>query len=323
MGEFRKKYLGQRIVIFEGQDISGSLGGWEPMKVAGGDSFENDFSKGAFIKFAYKEENPTIIAIKKSTGGGLHRPNEGQSNILGESLSDDDEVNPYVDVFVRFDDGQIAKYSNYANLITGYIAGAADPDEDRWDVPFITVSDRDSHAAIINQNLPNTIGQKLFAIYDSLVLDVDITPAELLDVAKRYDKTLRDIPLLVPMTIVGAKYNDRYDFIAWKLRLPNGREVISAARYREIIGSKYGNDNSFLGRCAGTLLLKIPPPLTLQEVAAIRNRKVFRRMSKQAVFYSWGITKENNYGRGGYQLVYGEHQYVYLDSAGRVTDWQA
>lgn len=125
------------------------------------------------------------------------------------------------------------------------------------------------------------------------------------------------------MTIVAAKYNERYDFIAWKLRLPDGREAISAARYRDEEVSKNGNDNSFLGRSIGTLLLKTPSNLTPQEIVAIGARKVFRGMSRQAVFYSWGLTGENNYGRGGWQLVYGDHQFVYLDSSGKVTDWQS
>jgi hypothetical protein len=71
------------------------------------------------------------------------------------------------------------------------------------------------------------------------------------------------------------------------------------------------------------LLLKIPPTLTSQEIAAIRSRKIFRGMSRRAVFYSWGVTEENDYGRGGRQLVYGDRQFVYLDNKGTVTDWQS
>jgi hypothetical protein len=323
LGEFRKKYLGQRILILEGHDLRGSLGGWEPMKDAGNDSFTHDYDKGAFIPFSYTEQTPTVIAIKKSHAGEIKRGNEGQANIMGENVNEDDEVNPYVNVFVRFDDGQIAQYSNLPSLIIGRIADAVDTDEDRWDVPFITVAERDAHAAIMHENLEKTIGQKLYAIHDSLVFDLNITPEELLELGKRDDKVLRDIPLLVPMTIVGAKYNDRYDFIAWKLRLPDGREIISAARYRDDSTSKYGNDNSFLGRSVSTLLVKVPPALTAPEISAIRNRKIFRGMSKRAVFYSWGTAAQNNWGRGGYQLVYGDTQFVYLDSAGRVTDWQS
>ncbi len=46
-------------------------------------------------------------------------------------------------------------------------------------------------------------------------------------------------------------------------------------------------------------------------------------MSRQAVIYSWGATTENDYGKGGKQMVYGDNQFVYLDNSGKVTDWQS
>jgi hypothetical protein len=125
------------------------------------------------------------------------------------------------------------------------------------------------------------------------------------------------------MTIIAAVYNPRYDFIVYKLRLDTGREVISASRYRDDDVSANGNDNSFLGRSVSTLLLKIPSNLTPREIAAISSGKIFRGMSRQSVYYSWGFTRENDYGTGGKQLVYGENQFVYLDRSGTVTDWQS
>ena len=124
------------------------------------------------------------------------------------------------------------------------------------------------------------------------------------------------------MTIVAAKYIDRYDLIIWKLQLDSGRFVIGASRYRDEDVSANRNDNSFLGRSIGTLLLNIPPNLTEREISAIRDRKIFRGMSRQAVIYSWGSASENDYGKGGKQLVYGDNQFVYLDNTGKVTDWQ-
>jgi hypothetical protein len=122
------------------------------------------------------------------------------------------------------------------------------------------------------------------------------------------------------MTILAVNYNYRYDFVVWKLRLSDGREVISAARYREDV-SEAGSGPLFLKRVIGTLLPNMPSNLTAQEISAIRARKIFRGMSRKALLYSWGPARENDYGRGGKQLVYG-NQLVYLDLNGRVTDWQ-
>ena len=47
-------------------------------------------------------------------------------------------------------------------------------------------------------------------------------------------------------------------------------------------------------------------------------------MSKDALFYSIGVTiDENDWGKGGKQLIYGANVFVNLDQAGRVTDWQS
>jgi hypothetical protein len=324
LADFRHSYLNQRILILQGNNVAGggSLGGWQPVKQGKDGSFKTDY-KGAFIDFRYKDQTPRIVAIRESSGGGMEVPKEGQKNALGETLSDSDIVNPYVDVFVQFDDGQIAKYTNFVSLIRGRSIKYFDLDSDLWDTEFMLVADRDAHAQIVARNLPSTIGQRVYAVHDSMLFGPDISPAELLDMTSRQKKQARDVPLLTPMTIVAAKYNDRYDFIVWKLRLDNGREVIAASRYRDEDVSKNGNDNSFLGRSMSSLLLKIPSNLTSQEIEAIRSRKIFRGMSRQAVYYSWGVTKENNYGSGGKQLVYGENQFVYLDNSGIVTDWQS
>jgi hypothetical protein len=325
LGDFRREYLGQRILILQGNNVSGFLGGWEPYQRSADGSFHADFSAGAFVSYQYKDQTPTVIAIQQSDVGGSLK--QRQENAMGESLSDDDVVNPSVDVFVRFDDGQIARYSNIVSNIRDYYKPHSDQDwweKDRWGKEFMLVSDRDAHAGMINRDLPNAVGQKLYAVHDSLLFGPDITSDNLVSqLGTRESKRISDLPLLVPMTVIAAKYNERYDFIAWKLQLPDGRQIISAARYRDDGVGKNGNDNSFLERSIGTLLLKIPSSLTSQEITAIRERKIFRGMSRKAVFYSWGFTGENNWGRGGYQLEYGGGQFVYLDSSGRVTDWQS
>jgi hypothetical protein len=323
LGQFRAKYLGQHVLILQGHDISGSLGGWQPVMADRNGSFQDDFNGGAFISFKYKEQTPKIVAIQSSS-------KKTGNNIMGDAVNNDNEINPNVTIIFQFDDGRLAKDFDYVSAYTGHhtIVGGetcrplCNPDQDRWEIPIMLVSERDAHAAIIAQNLPNTIGRKVYAIHQSLVFGPEITPDDVLNLGG-YGKTLEDVPLLTPMTIVGANYNPRYDFIAWKLRLPDGREIISASRYRDDASSNVGNDNSFLGRSIGSLLMAVPPDLTPREVEAIKSKKIFRGMSRRAVFYSWGATTENDYGRGGKQLVYGDNQFVYLDLDGKVTNWQS
>ena len=242
---------------------------------------------------------------------------------MGKTVSDEDIVNRSHGSNLQFDDGQMATYANIVSNIRDRSIATDYTAPDFWDMEFMLVSLRDAHAEIVARSLPQTIGKKVYAVHDSLLFGVDITPEDVLDLGRRITKQLTDFPLLTPMTIVAATYNDRYDFIVWELRLDDGREVISASRYRDEDVSKIGNDNSLLGRGISTLLLKVPSSLTPQEIAAIKTRKIFRGMTRQAVLYSWGVGKENNYGTGGKQLVYGGSQFVYLDSSGKVTDWQS
>jgi hypothetical protein len=324
LGEFRAKYLGQRVLIMHASDIAGTLGGWQPVLQNGEGSFRSDYHGGAFISLKYKDQTPKIIAIQNSEA-----KRSAQANIMGDAVSDDTAVGASVIIIAQFDDGQLAEFRSIVSLITDQrvtnpssCRPLCNSDPDRWSMELLPTSERDAHAAIIAQNLHSTIGKKVYAIHQSLVFGLDITPEDVLNLGG-YGKRLEDVPLLTPMTIVGANYNPRYDFIAWKLRLPDGPEIISASRYRDDASSNVGNDNSFLGRSIGSLLMAVPPNLTPREIEAIKGKKIFRGMSKRAVFYSWGIPSENDYGRGGKQLVYGEKQFVYLDLDGKVTDWQS
>ena len=72
LADFRHSYLNQRILILKGTDAGrGSLGGWQPVKQAADGSFTNDYGKGAFINFKYKDQTPTIIDIRENSVGGL------------------------------------------------------------------------------------------------------------------------------------------------------------------------------------------------------------------------------------------------------------
>lgn len=276
--QFRQIFLNQRIVILKGDDI-GSLAGWQPMK-RGRDGFEDDLGFGAFIPYKYKDQTPKVIDIRENAV--LEQPKEGQKNALGETVTDNDIIDPDVKIIVQFDDGQLAKYSSIVSLIMDQQSYSPD----HWDMEFMLASVRDVHAEIMRQNLRSTIGQKLYAVHDSLLFPTDITPGDLLDLGKRETKKLDDVTLLSPMTIVAASYNDRYDFVAWKLRLSDGREIISAARYQDDL-REAGNSPSFLRRATGTLRLNVPPNLTAEEINAIRDKKIFRGMSHQALLYSW------------------------------------
>lgn len=325
LGRFRTKFVGQRIVIMQGSEIAGMLEGWRPALQDADGSYRDDYTSNGII-YKYKDQEPTVVEVQTLASATM----PVAAKTVGDRQTDDNLENPSVKVYVRFDNGQLAQFQSIPSLITDQRVNEeprscrplCNPDQDRWDMQLLLASERDAHAAVITQNLPGIIGRKVYAIDRSLIFSLDVTPEQILR-SDRDEKQLHDIPLLTPMTIVAADYNTRYDLIVWKLRLPNGREVLSASRYRDDPASNVGNDNSFLGRSLGYLLMAVPAGLTPHEIEAIKTRKIFIGMSHRALLYSWGFAPENDYGRGGKQLVYGNGDYVYLGLDGRVANWQS
>ena len=128
-------------------------------------SFQDDFNSGAFISFKYKEQTPRIVAIQSGS-------KTTSNNIMGDAVNNDNEINPNVTIIFQFDDGRLAKDFGLRHAYTGHhtIVGGemcrplCNSDQDRWEIPIVLVWERDSHAAIITQNLRSTIGKRVYAI---------------------------------------------------------------------------------------------------------------------------------------------------------------
>jgi len=121
---------------------------------------------------------------------------------------------------------------------------------------------------------------------------------------------------------VAAKFIEA-NGIVLKLRFPSGQEALSYLNTTLFWALSAGKP--FLERvCLGTSLLpEVPAKFNDAEVAAIKDGKLFRGMKGDAVPYVLGLpTKENDWGIGGKQLIYGKSLLIYVDTQGLVTDWQ-
>jgi hypothetical protein len=131
-----------------------------------------------------------------------------------------------------------------------------------------------------------------------------------------------DVPRLEPLRILAAKYIPSTGVVL-KLKLPNGHEALSLAGLDQYM--RTDSDESFLQKVAGgsTLLMEIPNTLTAKDIEAIKRGSVFRGMMKDPLYYALGFpNKENDWGRGGKQFIYGDHLLVYVDQDEQVVDWQ-
>jgi hypothetical protein len=312
LGELRKKYVGVAVIVTGSLYSSPYREGeyllqWY-LGLKADDRYRADMEHQ--LPASYKGREARIIALQKDD---LQERVLGKTsprtsvNALGESVSDDSTTDPYTNIVVRFQDGTTAVSTDYP---TGF--GEL----------FTLASLRDSHAEMIDANLNSVIGRSLYATAMSNIYEPSATLEGLLDRLDGGNKVMSDVPLLAPLTITSAKYFREHDTVVLKLRFPDGRYGLVGTQYRD---ENWGQGrDAFLGRIAGFLEVAVPQKLTGKEIAAIKRREIFRGMSKDALFYSVGVTiDENDWGKGGKQLIYGDNVLVYLDQAGRVTDWQS
>jgi hypothetical protein len=296
----KQKYLNQKVVVigYVAANLAPDpvLMEWRPASESG-DRYRQDIM--AYLPATYKGKTATVIAIQ------LDEPEaQGKVNALGEPITSDDAANPYFDLIVRFEDGQVAMTTAFPNSIS-------------LDVRLATA--QNAVAQEMAANLPTVVGKNLFACGFTKLYSPDATLDELMGTSAIL-KQISDVPFLVPLKVTAAKYNETSDAVILKVKLPGGRDALAIA-YGEQLTEK---DESFMQRISGSLLDAIPKKLTPQEIAAIKKQSIFRGMSKDALQYSVGFAKsENDWGKGGKQFVYEGDLTVYLDNQDKVVDWQA
>ncbi len=306
LGDLRKQYLGAKVIVTGTLYQQQYLLRWDT-----GDKVDNGRYRADYKHLAssYKEKEARVIALQKDD---FHERIAGKQdsdvsvNALGEPVSDDSTVNPYTNVVVQFDDGTIAIATTYPSDFSSL---------------FKLASVRKSHAEMIEANLKSIVGRRLYATALSDIFEPSISFEDLIDSSKRAGKRITKVPFLVPLPIINAKYFREHDVVVFKVQFPDGRYGLIASQYRD--ENWGGTSDTFLGRVAGFLLPEIPRKLTPNEVTAIKQKTIFKGMSQNALSYCLGVTlKENNWGLGGKQLIYADTVYVYLDRAGKVSDWQ-
>jgi hypothetical protein len=291
LGTLRRLFVNQKVIVTGAVEVAhkDSSGRYTPIRL--GNS-----------SYLHKGERADVLAVQ------LHELRELRPNALGEIVADDDIVNPYFDIVVQFDEWTIAIVTGYPNAISIELASAATALTER-----------------MSKELPLLIGKTVYASGYSKLYQPDTSMEEMVGggfngVVKQLSST--DVPLLQPITILAAKYIDLTG-VVFKLKLPNGKEALS------FTPPVYYLDNDstwpFTGKVIGDLAMTIPNKLTQREINAIKKRTMFQGMTQYALDYMIGSKdKENDWGRGGKQLVYyAGRLLVYLDRDNKVVDWQS
>ncbi len=293
--EVKKTYLGKKVVMI-GPQV------WHTAEQQGDHFVESEFP---FLPVSYSGQTATVVTVQLN---GPRR--EGKTNALGEPINEDSVIEPRVDIVVRFDDGRYG-------MLTAYPATA------RISLRF--VEEQQALAELISKNQASIIGANLYACEYSHLYEPDSTLEEMTgnsEIIKRLK--FPRAPLLKPLKVTAAKYFAANEVVILKLQLPDGTDALAVSDMTVPPHKDDAGHSGPLDRVAGFFLTGIPKDFTPKEIQAIQKAEIFRGMDREAVECTLGFPKkENDWGRGGVQLVFSDTFIVYLNHGDRVEDWQS
>lgn len=242
-----------------------------------------------FIASKYVGQNAIVIAVQ---------PNEdflqpaAKVNALGEVVAQPDRE-PWVDIVVKFDDGSLAILRD---TVAGLPHSILLPEN---------IAEMQAVRKAREEKVKGFVGRTLYATALSNVYRSDVALTEM------QGRNRISPPLLEPLKIEVAKWNDETECAIVKLKFPDGRDALTLL-----------NDSG--ESCAdSSLLSQFPAFLSKADVAAVKTRTPVRGMSEMALYYAIGFPEhQNDYGRAGKQLVYGSGLIVYLNASDKVEDVQ-
>jgi hypothetical protein len=280
------------------------LQSWHPASQSGGQYKEEILIDSPA---SFKGQSGAVIAIQLHPRLLGSDESAQKVNALGEVVSADQTVDPYFDLVVKLDKDVLITTTGYPATIEDEVKLA---------------SDHDAFEKEMAVNLPTVVGKSVYAVGYSRLYQLDATLEEIQsESAILKQLPLTDVPLLEPLQITAAKYNEAANAIILKIKLPNGSEALSVTNTQRLDTKQ---DSPFLQRISHLLLAAMPNDITSEEVAAIKKRSIFRGMSKTALYYAMGFPgKENDWGHGGKQFIYSDTFFVYVNNAEKIVDWQS
>jgi hypothetical protein len=177
----------------------------------------------------------------------------------------------------------------------------------------------DPFAAEIENNLSKFQGKTLYNSALTTLMQINTTLDDLSNVSINLLSKDNETPNLTPLKVVDSRYLKTENAVVLAVILPSGE-----IRYL------YGDLQTYhvltklplLERMDIWAETSIPSKFSKREKSAIRTRTIYRGMSADGLYWSWGTPKKSNdWGLGGQQLIYGSSTYVYLRND-LIIDWQ-
>lgn len=313
LDEIRTTLLSHEVVI-----LGDSFGGYGPMAdslvdwylVKGDETngFKKVSSAYSYASVTLRGKRGSVISVEEATTF-LNPKKAGEKDVFGKSIDNARIMDPYVQVVVKFadEDALIGTTNYYGNMLGRSIQLASRADALKKEV---------------EGNLARLVGRTLFKTGYTKLLDSALSLKDLLERNKRELSRDYETNNLTPLKVIDAKFLEAENAVVVKVELPNGQARLLFGEL-ENYDTTYAYKPTLLERMEISAVEKIPAKFSSRELSAIKEGKVFRGMSEEALYWSWGYSeKTNDWGRGGKQHIYHGNQYVYVDGK-TIRDWQS
>ena len=313
--EIRGRLLNQEVVVLGNSISSGSQQGLVDWYLVSGDEAsgykekKEPFRVRLFAPETVRGKRGVVLSVEQADSS-LSRKNVGEKDAFGKVISDSQVRNPYINVVVRvLDDDLLISTTSYYIVMVGMSLRIA--------------SRADSLKKEVENILTNSIGKKLYKAGYTKLYDSALSLKDLLDQKKRELSRDYETKSLTPLKVVDAKFLEAENAVVIKVELPDGQTRLLFGDLRSYDNEHGNRAKPSLQRMRISAEEKIPSKFSPKELTAIKEGKIFRGMSEDALHWSWGYAeKVNDWGRGGKQHIFHERQFVYVDGQG-VRDWQS
>ena len=270
--------------------------------------FQRSRGAGDYAPIAIRGQTAQIVRVEE-THSALETRKAGGTDVFGKPISEGVIKNPYITVIVQMTDGS-AHYG-----ATGYYSTLTSK--------ALQLMTRIEHNRTqIGGYLESLVGKNLYKLGYTDVYKPDAALTDLLSFDRRPLARERGVDNLAPMKVIETKYLEAENVIVLKVSLPSGATELLFGDLR-FYDQEYSESISPLERMGVRAVEKIPAKFTSHELAAIKKAEIFRGMSEDALYASWGYPdKTNDWGSSGKQHIFGNSQYVYVKGKA-ISDWQS
>jgi len=311
--EIRGQLLNQEVIVLgrgfgDRGSLSGTLVEWYLVTGDEKTGFKGVQKSGGNAPETLRGKRGIVVSVEEAELF-LSSKKVGEKDAFGKPIDASRVMNPYIDVVVKMLDGDvlIGTKTFYTILMSSSLHLA---------------SRADSLKKEIDSYLVQLINKKLYKTGYTELANSALSLKDLLDDNKRGLARDYETKNLTPLKVVEAKLLEAENAIVLKVELPD-RDTRLLFGKLDFYDLGPAGEQTRLQRMQIYAEEKIPTKFAPKELVAIKDGKIFRGMSEDALYWSWGYPeKSNDWGRGGKQHIYHGSQYVYVEGK-TVRDWQA